>query len=370
MRFFATRLNGDGTEGMISSDLPLSDWSITQVVSGADTVEGSVKPEILSLKADDGSPLLQPWSTAIYAEEKGDIVAGGIVQPGTTAKGSVMSVDAAGFSAYPDGQGYDGAQDFIEADTLDIYRHIWNHLQTHPRGNIGMRLGAEKSGVLIGEELEEVEFEAEGEQVAFDRGPFRLAWWLATDLGERIGDLLEAGGFEYREQHSWRERGDGIDHQIRFGVPRIGRRRQDIHFMLGDNLVTEPTYALEDYASEVVMLGAGEGRTSRVGRAARSGETRLRRHVVLSDRSLDNMALARNGAAVELGQRTGRVYPTQISVRGSLHDGTLPEPGDEVLLKTHKQGWYAREEGLWVRASTVRTSAGSSVATCDVLPVD
>lgn len=370
MRFFATRLNGDGTEEMISSDLPLSDWTLTRVISGGDTIAGSIKPEILSLKADDGNPLLQAWSTAVYAEEEGDIASGGIVQPGSPAKGSTMTVDAAGFSLYPTGQGYDGAMDFIEVDTLDIFRHIWAHLQGHPYGNLGMKLGTEKSGVLIGEELEEVKFEAEGEEVAFDRGPFRLAWWLATDLGERIGDLLEAGGFEYRERHAWRERGDGIDHRIDFGVPRIGRRRHDIHFMLGDNLVAEPTYTIEDYASEIVMLGAGEGRTSRVGRAARSGEKRLRRHVTLSDRALDNLSMAAKAAATELEGRTGMITPTQIQVRGSLHDDTLPDPGDEVLLKTHDRGWHAREEGLWVRVMSVTTSAKSSVATCDVHAVD
>ena len=38
---------------------------------------------------------------------------------------------------------------------------------------------------------------------AFEAGPFKLAWWLTDDLGERIGELMDLAPFEYREEHNY-----------------------------------------------------------------------------------------------------------------------------------------------------------------------
>lgn len=363
-RFFATTLNGDGTEDMLIGDLPLGGSSITRRLSGADSIAGSIAPEIGGLKDADGRPLIKSWSTAIYAEKDGQIKAGTIVQPESPAQGSSFSVDAAGFSHYPTRMPYDSEIYFVETDALDIFRHIWEHLQSQPGGNLGLVLDRMRSGVLIGEELEEVTFETStGEEVFFEAGPFRLNWYSTDDLSERLAELQESGGFEYREEHRWTDA--GLVHHLRFGVPRLGRRRMDLHFVAGDNLVVEPAFSAGEYASEVWALGAGEGRMMRNGRAARSDETRLRRVAVVSDKALTSNRRAAEMATTALRLSTGLPEVDSVQIRNT----DLPDLGDEILLKLNGVGWHGEDE-IWVRVLSITERPESSVATCEVQRVD
>lgn len=361
-RFFATRLNGDGTEDLIAEDLALHDPSIEWVLSGSPTLAGKIQPEDLGLQ-DEGEPILVPWSTAIYAELNERIIAGGIVQPTPRAQGPTLTIDAAGFSHYPHDMPYDGERYFVETDALDIYRHIWDHLQSQPGGNLGLQLDAVKAGVLVGEELEEVTFvTGEGETVFFEAGPFKLAWWLTDDLASRLADLSELAKFEWVEQHSW---GDGkINHRIRFGVPRLGRRRQDMHFKAGDNLIREPEFEMTPYASEVWALGGGEGRAMPIGRDSRSGEKRLRRVSVIIDKQARSRKRVRELAAAELPRMEGKPIPTSMVVaRGA--DG-LPDPGDEVLVSLEREGWHGHRD-IWVRVMSMIFDPSTPFVTCQVV---
>ena len=364
-RVFATRLRGDGTETMLVEDLPLAGVSFTRNLSGTSTISGSITPEIEGLKAPDGQPLLQAWSTALYIEQDGQIRAGGIVQPESMGDGPTLRVEAAGFAAYPYGMPYDGERYFIQVDSLDIFRHIWDHLQSQPGGDLGLRIDPDRSGVLVGEELEEVAFETGGgEEVMFEAGPFKLAWYLADDLGDRLEELVDLGGFEFTEEHAWAPGEDRIEHRLRLGVPRLGRRRHDIHFVAGDNLVRDPAFSVGTYASEVWAMGAGEGRTVRHARAGRSGESRLRRVNVVSDKALTSNRRAAEMAALMLDLSTGEPEVDSVTIRGGNPD-EIPDLGDEVLLRTSGIGWH-RSTDLWVRVRSVTQSLDSSWVTCEV----
>lgn len=363
-RYFATRLNGDGTEDVIAQDIPLADPTVELTLSGATTIAGTISPEIPQLQATDGAPLLIPWQTAIYAERNGQIEGGAIVQPGTQAQGAQLQLDCAGFSHYPQDMPYDDEIYFVEVDALDIYRHIWDHLQGQPGGNLGVIVDSTKAGVLVGEELEEVEFETgSGDMVAFEAGPFKLAWWMTDNLGQRLTDLSELAQFEYREQHRWVDDGQRLEHRIRLGVPRLGRRRDDLHFQSGENLTLPPTFVTTDYASEVWALGAGEGRMMKIGRASRSGEKRLRRVAVVADKELKSKRRAEQLAGQQLGKRTGETVPSEITIRRG--EQPLPDLGDEIQLQTDSYGWHGRHDP-WVRVVGMTLRPDRSNVTCRV----
>lgn len=118
-----------------------------------------------------------------------------------------------------------------------------------------------------------------------DGGAYRLDWWDSPDVGEEIDSLAKETPFDYVEEHAWS--GDTITHTVRIGYPRIGRHRADLSFVQGENVtsVVTPTIDGDDFANEVVGIGAGEGRAAlRRTTAVRDG--RLRRAAVFSGKDV------------------------------------------------------------------------------------
>jgi hypothetical protein len=148
-RYIATRLNGDGTETFLSYDVPISGAQVTDVLSGAGGITGTITPEVAVLKDENGNPIFLPWSTAIYAEADGQIRGGGILS-GFEEHGPDLSLDAVSFTGYANGMPYTGRDSFTNSDPLDLVRHMWGHMQLAARGDIGMNLDGTTSKVRIG----------------------------------------------------------------------------------------------------------------------------------------------------------------------------------------------------------------------------
>jgi hypothetical protein len=148
-RYFATKLNGDGTETLIADDLPLQDVDLELELSGPGGLRASLAPELAALKGPDGQPILKAWSTALYAEKDGLIRGGGILVD-VAVDGAVLELDAVGFSDYAKGMPYTGDYSKIQVDPLDVVRHIWEHLQTATKGNLGLTVDDTTTDVLIG----------------------------------------------------------------------------------------------------------------------------------------------------------------------------------------------------------------------------
>lgn len=261
-RYFATRLNGDGTETTIAPDLPLEGVTIEEVLSGDGAISGSLTPVYKRLLGPDGLPLLKEWSTAIYAEVDGDIRGGGIMTS-SAFNGPSWSIEATGFTGYGrdmpyTGNGYKG----IKVDPMNVARTIWNHIQNQEGGDIGLEFDdTDTDGkVTIGTELKQVEFDTQSGPVSFESGPYKLNWYTNHDLQGDFDDLAEETPFDYREKHSWRADGT-IRHFVEMGYPRLGRRREDLRFVYGVNLFdpVDAERSGEIYASGTMVLGAGEG---------------------------------------------------------------------------------------------------------------
>lgn len=361
-RYLATRLNGDGTETFLSYDVPLQDAELTEELSGPGGITGFIAPRLERLQAKDGTPVFRPWSTAIYAEKDGSIRAGAILAD-MPEDGPRLALDCVGFSGYLQGQPYNGELSRIKVDPLDMARHLWQHKQGIKGGNLGLQLDAATSKVRIGTPEKDVKFETgAGEDVEFKSGPYLLNWWQTHDMGKEFDDLALRTPFDYRVEHAWN--GEDIAHRLRLGHPTLGRRRTD-RFMVGENVLTVPgvDYFGDEYASEVVVLGAGEGRKMIRQPAVRPNPGRLHRAAVVQDKSLTSKASAKAYAERELSRRLGEADITEVQVPlGSL------QAGDEILIQSPK-GW-TRDLNLWVRVLAIRTNPAKNTSVLSVARVE
>lgn len=139
-RNYATRLNGDGTETLLASDIPFTGTKLSHVLSGTNEDSMTVPVEQARLKSNDDFSLFTPWRTAIYHELNGQIRGAGIVTQAPT-QDQTINLTCTGWVGYAKGIPYDLDKSYINADAFDIARDFWKHLQARsPRSNIGLKL--------------------------------------------------------------------------------------------------------------------------------------------------------------------------------------------------------------------------------------
>lgn len=359
-RYFATTLHGDGRETLLADNLPLTGVQLTHTLSGVNVIDASLPVEIAHLKDSDGNPVFRQWHTAIYAEKDGYIRAGGIITRMSIEEGR-LALSADGFVAYLHGLPYEGDESYIQADPMNIARHLWEHAQSFDGGNLGVVLDHNVSPVRIGTEEREVEFETgDGENVQFESGPYRLNYWTTFDLGREFDALADETPFDYREHHEWV--GDTIRHRIELGYPRLGEMREDLRFVYGENVTAPLSIGFEgdDYASEVIVLGAGEGRRI-VRQRARVNEPRgLRRVAVVEAKDITSGARAYSAALKELALRFGDADIATVTVRDHPNAPVWSiQPGDFILVQNYGGGWGG-DLYIWVRVLEVTVTPEDS----------
>lgn len=326
-RYIAQRAT---TGEILELELPLHRDELRWDLSGAGSLRGTVKPDVGTLRAHDGRLLLEEWGTLLYAEADGEIRWGGIVVSSAFDGGS-WKVEAAGFATYPHGIPYAGNYATTGADPADVVRHLWEHVQSYDDGNLRLVVSGDKTSAVVGTAEE----------------PYELRWWDAPDVGQEIDSLAKEALFDYAEFHSWD--GDEIRHELRIGYPRLGRRRDDLAFIQGDNIADVVTADRDGelFANEVLGIGAGEGAGS-IQRTTAVRDGRLRRtHVytakdVSSDSRMD--ALIRN----ELQRRQQTLTIESVVVRDH-HNAPIGSwtVGDDVLIEATLP-WLG-DVALWCR---------------------
>jgi len=357
-RYIAQRLDGNGPGQFIDFEVPLNDVQITDTLSGHNALTGTLDPEVARFVNPDGSLVFGEWETAIFAENQGEIRGGGIVTH-TSKQGPSWNLECSGYTGYLDDLPWSDIEDatfFVRADPMDIYRHIWNIVQSKPRGNLGLEIGGTKSEMRIGVELEQAEYDTQSGPIAFESGPYRLAWYETTNLGDNANQLAQMTPFDWHERHFWD--GDTLRHVVDLGYPRIGRRRDDLRFVVGENVMVAPSVERsgEDYASEVLVLGAGQGREMKRGTASRPGKG-LRRVAVVADSSLQDVDSANNRAEQEMAWRSSLDEISEIGVRSTSFAplGSV-QVGDEILIQS-RSGWAKFD--MWVRVLSITISPGN-----------
>lgn len=303
-RYLAYRLNGDGTESMVHPALPISGAQPVRVLSGHHQISGTLHASTQDLRTETGRPIFERWRTAIYAENPaGDLWVGGLLAD-FSIDGSQITLDVAGFTAYPADQPYDGEEvGYIQQDALWVFRFMWEWLQAQPGANLGLAIDDTLSGVLVGTPAEDVNFQTSaGTQVSFTAGPYMLNWWSTDDLGAKIDELAKQTPFDWIEEHSWSGVQESPVHFLRLGYPTLGNRKDDLRFVLGENVYKIPREDLlgDDVVTGVIVLGSGEGRDRVVGRAIRTPDSSLRRIKTIDDKTITSNTQADARALAEL----------------------------------------------------------------------
>jgi len=370
-RYLATRVNGDGTETLLHADVPLENVNVEDVLSGDIGLNGTIAPAMASVMADDGEPLFDEWSTAIYAEADGEIRGGGILRQ-SGFDGPNWTLSCVGFTGYGrrlpyTGSGYAG----VEVDPLDVVRVIWSHIQSQRAGNLGLILGSTTTGLEIGTELKQVEFDTVSGPVSFEAGPVKLNFYTTHDLMGMVDDLANEYGFDYHERHAWGADGT-IKHYLDFGYPKIGRKRNDLRFVYGENVFESPTVDRdgETYASGSLVLGAGEG-ASMIHAVVEqpTKKKRLRRIAIVEDASIKTTNNARKRAMAENQWRSRLEDIQEIIVHDHKHAPLgAAGVGDEILLQSRDE-WTTLD--IWVRILAISTEpASGKIASYTVARVD
>lgn len=352
-RYMATRLNGDGTETMLDLDLPLEEVSIDDVLSGDQALNGKIEPAYTRLIAPDGVPILREWGTAVYAEKDGEIKYGGILVA-SAMDGPTWELETVGYTGYwrdmpYTGSGFKG----IRVDPIDCAREIINHVQAQPGGNLGLTVADTLSGKSIGTELEQVEFDTQEGPVSFEAGPYKLNWYSNHDLGGDIDTLALETPFDYHERHYWD--GETIRHHLDIGYPAIGRRREDLRFVFGENVFEVPTIDRdgEQYASGTMVLGAGDGPSMihEIREMPTRPTGRLRRIAVVSDPSIrrNDVAISRADAENQWRARIDDISSILVQDHKNAQIGAA-SVGDEILLEG-RTDWTTYE--MWVRILSI-----------------
>lgn len=362
-RYHAFRLEGNGRETPIAWDLELGDVQLLRSLNGAGGLDARVEPEILRMTSN-GDPVFVPWSTAIYAEASGQIRGAGIVTD-ITVDGPQLAIACTGFTGYLDGLPFTGEFRAIDVDPLDVARKIWSTVQAQPGGNLGMHVAGTKSRVRIGAEANPTFTKTGGRS----DGPYTLNWWSTDNLLQEFEALATETPFDYRETHKWE--GERVKHSLDLGAPTLGGRRDDLRFVVGENVLDQPrlSWGEDEYASEVIVMGAGEGRDMIRGIAQQQKRTRLRRPKVVKDSSIRSGKRATALAEQELRKSTGDADFEEITVRNHPNAplGSW-QMGDEILVQT--EGDWHGAIAVWVRVLSDVIDPGKDQATIRVTRVE
>lgn len=351
----------DGTNeyygAFLDLDVPLQGVNIDDVLSGHNGLSATITPEYPRLKGADGKPILLEGGTALWAESPdGEIRGGGIVTRSSFGDGGQWQIECTDLTGIAIDLPYNGeGAYFVNADPADLFRYVWKWIQSQRGSVMGIDVDYTTTPIRIGTDLvqrEEFDTEADPTEVApqpvtYQDEPFKLNWYENLNLDDDLANLAERAPFDWHLTHRWE--GDLIRHKLRIGYPRLGRRRHELRFVVGENIHTIPevTRDWSDYANEVIVLGAGEGSTMVRAVATRSLTGRIRKAVVVSDPSLKTWAEANRRAEAEIQRRSQVETVTEIELQNHPHApiGSV-NLGDEILVEGDI-GWV--DFSVWCR---------------------
>jgi hypothetical protein len=325
-----------------------------RVLSGPGSLTGTCSPEPKFDLADDGLPILDDYSTLLYAELDGQIRWGGFLSH-SAAVGDVCTMTWTGFSGYPKGlkmtETYPPTGQGVGLDVFDVTRALWSHVQGQESGNLGVVLDTQKAGVTIGT----------------NEQPWGIVWWELSDVGDTIDQLAAATPFEYLEEHVWDDTvPGGVAHYLHLGYPGIGRIRNDLRFVQDENIaaLVEPERLSDTFGNYGIGIGKGEGVTMVAVQVPRP-DGRLRRTVVVTDKTVGDAALlsALVRRKLLLSGVDWNIPQIVVSDHPNAPIGAL-RPGDDILVEGDLP--YLGDFALWHRITGLSLN-GDGTATMSLL---
>lgn len=194
--------------------------------------------------------------------------------------------------------------------------------------------------------------------------------WLGATV---IGDYPDGNGvadIDYVSIEDINLPSETVTHKLELGYPSIGRRRHDLRFVVGENVMSDPEFVRDGelFANYIHVLGAGEGQKM-IRAYLGSPDGRLRRVAQIASKDLRSKASASSLGSRELSKRKGLPSVDQIVVRDHPNApiGSW-QVGDEVNLIADT-GWIKFDAWVRILASTISPDSGDA-ATLSVLRTD
>lgn len=146
--YLAGRFTGDGGIEIVETELPINLQGVTTNLSAPASLSGEIPYEVTRLKAA-GRPIFEAGNTVLLVEASGVLRAMALYES-PRFNGARWNWEAAGPHSYLTGLPYDGEIEFYKQDPLNIYRHIWEHAQDRPYGNLGITVDPLTSLIRVG----------------------------------------------------------------------------------------------------------------------------------------------------------------------------------------------------------------------------
>ncbi|MET8585735.1 hypothetical protein ABZX39_33430 [Streptomyces collinus] len=319
------------TGAWLSTALPLTELEYGDELNGPGSLSGKLAPKLLA----SNTATVNPGNTFIYVESAGQIRWGGIIWD-VRSSGSDYAIEAASWSSYLqhrydlDGQ-YGGRGPYTYTDRCKIIRDIWAYAQGVPDGDIGVTVDSTTSNSTVG---------TPGDV-------YESNWWDTPCLGDAIDDLVSGDATpDYTCVTAWNADKNDVVKRIKLGWPRLGRRRTDISFSSGVNIIEDPEIALggDDYAQVVVATGSGDGSAKlRQISAVRNGRLRMEAFVDAPELNGNDTLKARASWERTWRQVLGSVDEIIVRNTTSAPFGSW-QIGDDVYTRVHNDwtdfaGW-------------------------------
>lgn len=343
------------TGEIVEWDLPVSeDFTYTRQLTGPTIMQGEFKPEIISVQ-ELGLDGFAYW---LHVEIDDQIRASAIFLPPRYEESS-LKFTAEGVSAAPHYVTWTTTLSSINIDPFVVVRNIWNHVQADPRSNYGVVVSNNLSGRRLGvAAYTETEIDSEGQTVVREIAaePYELMWWEAPNCGEQIDTLASQTPFDYKERAVWNSDKTDVLHYIDLSYPRVGTPKSDLFFNEENIIEVVPIQEPEDsYASEVIVIGAGEGTATIRGYASENFANRVKKSHVVTDKSISTKARADALAKSELGLRRGRLFEiAEIVIRAIHANASIGEydVGDDIYVEVDIP-WMISTYGAWYRIASI-----------------
>ena len=340
---------------IVDWDLPVqSDFSYTTQLSGPTVMSGSFRPEVISVQELG----LDGYAYFFHAEIEGQIRATGIFLPPKYNESS-LEFTCEGFAAVPHYVTWEGTYSAVGVDPLSIVRSIWNHVQSNPLSNMGVVVSNNSSTVKIGNPARtDVVKNADGTTTSTDVAaePYQLQWWDAVNCGEEIDNLAGQTPFDYKERVSWNSNYTDVNLYFDMGFPRIGVPRSSLLFNDENIMEVVPIQEkVDSFASEIIVIGAGEGSATIRGYAAQTFGKRIRKVHVVTDKTISTTARANTVAQSELGLRKGNLFSIdELVIRAKHANATIGEydVGDDIFVQVNVP-WLMGYYGAWYRINSI-----------------
>lgn len=329
----------------------LSDATRTRALNGPGGITGTLAPEWQNRLAPDGRPYFWEWGTIVYAVEGSQILNAGIIEK-IDIDGDALTMEAPGFSRYPQGEPYSQATNFGPfADPYDVVTAIWNDIQSKSNGDIDVIVQRTPASLPAIARLGD------------NANPYGLLWWDNVDCGGEIDNLARQAPFDYTETHLFNNAAQtSVAHLFQMQYPRLGRKRTDLRFAEGENVIDKVPVSIagEDFANELIGIGRGEG-SAMIHATAGVVDGRLRRSKVITDKTADQARLNAILAA-ELQKRREATDITQVTIRDHANARlSAIQLGDDILVQATIP-WLGAIK-MWVRVlSIAQTDTDETVA--------